>query len=57
MSNKPPRSRIVGFDPAVPADQLLAHPLNPKNHPAKQRETMRCLPAEAGKEAGIGYPG
>lgn len=42
------RTRIVGFDPAVPADQILAHPHNPKRHPGSQREIMRGLMDEVG---------
>jgi ParB-like chromosome segregation protein Spo0J len=33
--------RIVGYR-LVPPDQLLAHPHNPRRHPASQRETLRA---------------
>lgn len=35
------QSRIIGFDPAVEVDQLLANPLNARRHPGDQREAIR----------------
>lgn len=35
------RSRIVGFEPVVSPDQLLANPLNFRRHPGEQLEALR----------------
>jgi len=39
---------IVGYDPAYPVDQLLAHPRNPKIHPTAQTEAVKAIIARVG---------
>ena len=41
------QSKIVGHDRVAP-DQLLAHPMNFRGHPARQREALRGAIAEVG---------
>ena len=41
-------NRIVGFDPAVAADQLLANPLNHRCHPSEQSAMLRAALDELG---------
>ena len=43
----PWRSRIVGYGEEAP-DQILAHPLNPRVHSSRQRETVSALVGEVG---------
>ncbi len=43
----PWRSRIVGMEDVAP-DQLLAHPLNWREHPGAQRDALRGSLAEVG---------
>src|SRR5450759_6007503 len=43
----PWRSRIVGMEDVAP-DQLLAHPLNWREHPGPQRDALRGSLAEVG---------
>lgn len=42
------RNAIVGYDPAVALDQLLAHPQNPKIHPTAQTEAIKGIIGEVG---------
>lgn len=42
------QSRIVGFDPAVDPETMLAFPGNPRIHPRKQSETLRAVLSEVG---------
>lgn len=41
-------SAIVDFDPAVDPEQLLAHPLNARRHPGRQRDALRESLGRAG---------
>lgn len=36
-----PENAIVGYDPEVPAVDLLAHPANARRHPGAQRDALR----------------
>lgn len=36
------QNRIVGFEPAIEPDQLLANPLNARRHPGDQRDAIRA---------------
>ena len=42
------RTRIVGFQPAVPPDQLLANPDNWRRHPGTQRDALRGSLSQVG---------
>lgn len=46
-------NRITNYDPAVPLDQLLAHPRNPKIHPTAQTAALRGLLGEVGWLTGL----
>lgn len=46
-------NRIVNYDPAVPLDQLLAHPMNPKIHPRAQTDALKGIIGEVGWLTGI----
>jgi hypothetical protein len=35
--------RITDYDAAVPLDQLLAHPANPKIHPTAQTDALKGI--------------
>ena len=54
MSNAPAwDNRIVEYDPAVPLDQLLAHPRNPKIHPRAQTDALKGILGEVGWLTGL----
>ena len=46
-------NRIVEYDPAVPLDQLLAHPANPKIHPTAQTDALKGILGEVGWLTGL----
>lgn len=45
--------RITDYDPAVPLDQLLAHPANPKIHPRPQTDALKGILGEVGWLTGL----
>lgn len=46
-------NRIVEYDPAVPLDQLLAHPRNPKIHPTAQTDALKGILGDVGWLTGL----
>ena len=46
-------NRITDYDPAVPLDQLLAHPMNPKIHPRAQTDALKGILGEVGWLTGV----
>lgn len=45
--------RILDYDAAVPLDQLLAHPSNPKIHPTAQTDALKGILGEVGWVTGL----
>jgi hypothetical protein len=46
-------NKIVEYDPAVPLDQLLAHPRNPKIHPRPQTDALKGILGDVGWLTGL----
>jgi hypothetical protein len=53
MPNAAWDNRIVEYDPAVPLDQLLAHPRNPKIHPRPQTDALKGILGDVGWLTGL----